>query len=84
LAGAKVWSRNKLILKAIQDYYFNEIFLPVERRKTILSVEKERRSRSDRRRRVPVTCAKIHTNIDPRQVLPDFDEVRIKKETRDE
>jgi hypothetical protein len=84
MAGAKVWSRNKLILKAIQDYYFSEISLPVERRKTILSVEKERRSCSDRRQKIPVTCAKLHTNIDPRQLLPDFDEVRVRKETRDE
>jgi hypothetical protein len=78
-AGAKIWSRNKLILKAIQDYYFNELDLPVERRKLNLAVQKDRRNSSDRREKVPVTCSKVHTNIDPRQLLQDFEEIRTKK-----
>jgi hypothetical protein len=77
--GIKVWSRNKLIILAIQDYYFNEISLPVERRKLNLAVDKERRSSSERREKVPVTCAKVHANIDPRQLLQDFEEMQIKK-----
>jgi hypothetical protein len=77
--GVKIWSRNKLIVLAIQDYYFNEVVLPPERRKLNLSVHRERRSSSDRREKAPITCAKFHTNIDARELLQDFEEVRVRK-----
>jgi len=63
--GAKIWSRNSLIVKAIEDYYFKEIMIPVERRKKEFPVDKDQRKQSDRRRKERVTCAEFAVGLPP-------------------
>ena len=56
-AGAKIRIRNKLIVKAIEDYCFKEMVIPAQRRKSSIPVNQNRHKQDDRRRKENVTCA---------------------------
>lgn len=69
-AGAKIWSRNKLIVKAAHDFYFTEISIPEERRRINIPVDKDRRINKDRRKMVLLTCAMmVRTPLEPKLFL---------------
>jgi hypothetical protein len=44
-------------VKAIENYYFKQMLIPAERRKSSIPVNQNRRKQDDRRRKENVTCA---------------------------